>query len=364
MFESMPARSTFLKPALILGSGFHRHVFGERPPQDHRNCLYDWQALVSVTADYMQVACPSMEQSPVLRWETLINRAVREGYRDRKGAWQVPNNNAAYQVERDAKAIVANLITAASEQYPKSSRARIPLDERWGCVISLNFDHAWRPDLNRKHLQASSRLLASAGFRKINSREWCRLNTSAPPFASEASSRLPRLWFPNGSTLQPESICMGLHDYGSAPAAIRHVFNGLKAWENRPGAPSAASQAGFTQTAVALRVASEGQNSLDKALSEPPMLLTWVAEFLYRPLVFAGVGLSEQESGLWWLLAQRARNLVRVEAPQNASARILVHREDRPAFWATRPFGLRAISCSNWDEGWEQVMRILNEEQP
>lgn len=360
----MSTQPPFLKPALILGSGFHRHVFGERPPQDHRNCLYDWQALVSATADRIQVACPSKEQSPVLRWETLINRAVREGYRNRKGAWQAPNNNAAYHVERDAKAVVANLITVSSEQYPESTRARIPLDERWGCVISLNFDHAWRSDINRKHLQASSRPLAGAGFCKINSREWRRLNTSVPPLDSGASSRLPRLWFPNGSTLQPESIRMGLHDYGSAPAAIRHAFNSLKAWEHRPGAPSTASQTGFARTAVALRVASERQNSLDEALSEPPMPLTWVAEFLYRPLVFAGVGLSEQEFGLWWLLAQRARNVVRVQAPQNASARILVHRNDRPAFWATRPFGLRAIPCSDWDEGWEQVMMVLNEEQP
>lgn len=319
---------------------------------------------MNATVDHMQVACPSTEQSPVLRWETLINRAVREGYRNRKGAWQIPNHNAAYRVECDAKAVVANLITAASEQYPESTRARIPLDERWGCVISLNFDHAWRLELNRKHLQASDRLLAGAGLHKINSRESHRLNASVSPFASGISSRLPRLWFPNGSTLQPESIRMGLHDYGSAPAAIRHAFNSLKAWEKRPGAPSAASQAGFTQTAATLRVASEGQNSLDEALSEPPMPLTWVAEFLYRPLVFAGVGLSEQESGLWWLLAQRARNLVRVEAPRNASARILVHRDDRPAFWATRPFGLRAMPCGNWDEGWEQVMAILNEEQP
>ena len=36
-----------------------------------------------------------------------------------------------------------------------------------------------------------------------------------------------------------------------------------------------------------------------------PLPLTWVADFLYRPLVIAGVVMSDQESGLWSLLAQR-----------------------------------------------------------
>jgi hypothetical protein len=52
-----------------------------------RACLVDWHPLVTRTAQEMQVAVPSMAQSPVLRWESMIIRAARDGYRD-NGAWK------------------------------------------------------------------------------------------------------------------------------------------------------------------------------------------------------------------------------------------------------------------------------------
>lgn len=139
-----PNGSSVLKPALILGSGFHRHVFGDRSRSDLRASLYEWHALIDFTADRMHVACPSREQPPVLRWETLIGRAVREGFRDTDGKSQLPGVLPAYRVEVEAKNHVAQVLREASADYPASTRALIPLHSCWGCVISLNFDHAWR----------------------------------------------------------------------------------------------------------------------------------------------------------------------------------------------------------------------------
>ena len=139
-----PNGSSVLKPALILGSGFHRHVFGDRSRSDLRASLYEWHALIDFTADRMHVACPSREQPPVLRWETLIGRAVREGFRDTDGKSQLPGVLSAYRVEVEAKNHVAQVLREASADYPASTRALIPLHSCWGCVISLNFDHAWR----------------------------------------------------------------------------------------------------------------------------------------------------------------------------------------------------------------------------
>lgn len=79
---------TFLKPALILGSGFHRHVFGDGADRGSRECLVDWHMLISNTARKMQVAVPSLAQSPVLRWESMIIRAAQDGYRDYAGTWK------------------------------------------------------------------------------------------------------------------------------------------------------------------------------------------------------------------------------------------------------------------------------------
>ena len=154
---------------------------------------------------------------------------------------------------------------------------------------------------------------------------------------------------------------MGPHDYGGAPAAIRLAFRGIKTWERGfLGVTSARQQTGFSAIAAALRSMSEQEASLLPFLDLPPLPLSWVTEFLYRPLYFAGVGLSEQESGLWWLLAQRARNQARVTAPQNARVRILVHNDDRPAFWATRPFGIEPIQCAHWDDGWQGLLSELD----
>lgn len=49
---------------------------------------------------------------------------------------------------------------------------------------------------------------------------------------------------------------------------------------------------------------------------------------MFRALVFLGVGLSEQETGLWWLLAQRARNMFRLSSTERTPAFVLVHADD------------------------------------
>lgn len=76
--------------------------------------------------------------------------------------------------------------------------------------------------------------------------------------------------------------------------------------------------------------------------------------FSLSPLIIAGVGLSDQHSGLWWLLAQRARNMSRSDVPANVY--ILVGEKDRSDFWRSRPFGIDPIVCPNWDEGWNQML--------
>ena len=86
------------------------------------------------------------------------------------------------------------------------------------------------------------------------------------------------------------------------------------------------------------------------------MPLTWVTEMLYRPVCFAGVGLSDAEFGLWWLMVQRARNLARVSPAHRPPVAILVKDDDaRLNFWRTQPCGIKPLICATWDEGWEAV---------
>lgn len=64
-----------LKPTLILGSGFHRHVFGDTENSVFRH-LYDWHYLVSAVPARIQVAIPDKVVAPVQRWDTLVLRAA------------------------------------------------------------------------------------------------------------------------------------------------------------------------------------------------------------------------------------------------------------------------------------------------
>jgi len=344
-----PAISNSLKPVLILGSGFHRHVFGDIG-EDNRRTLYDWHHLVGQVAARMQVAVPDQVMSPVQRWEMLLLFAAKEGYRDHKGQWRRPLELQANFIEKDARRIVAAVLNDVSQDYPKSLRAHIPALACWGSVISLNFDMAWLLNVERFEHAASVTNISSD---KLDQRELRRFNTRV--LISGVGGGLHRsVWFPNGSCFAPETIRMGLHDYGAAPYAIQVAFSSIKRWERDVGVTGKSPEVQFDMCCNALRHASEGVSDFSGLMGEKPMPLTWVAEFLYRPLIFAGVGMSDQEAGFWWLLAQRARNLARTSTLSNAF--ILVDVKDRPAFWRTKPFRLAPIICSSWTEGWEKVL--------
>lgn len=357
-----------LKPALILGSGFHRHVFGAENNLNHYHSIYqplwDWHALIDATAERMQVACSSRAQEPVMRWETLIIRAQKDGFRDLKGEWIPPSEHAAHEVEDKAKVFVADILKELSTNYPESRRSQIPLSRDWGCVISLNFDHAWLGGLKPSNMEVTVPGGVS-NANKVSDTERYRTEASVPPeVIGQSGNSNPRVWFPNGTILKPKSIRMGLHDYGGSTTSIKETFGQLKAWERQtPPAGTARTKTNFEHVVGALRNASEKEQTIAPSLDKPDipdMPLTWVAEFMYRPLWFAGVGLSSQESGLWWLLAQRARNTARVQGLPEDHTRILVHKKDRSKFWASRPFGVKAVFCDNWDDGWDHILKSLN----
>lgn len=339
-----------LKPTPILGNGFHRHVFGDTENSAVRP-LYDWQYLVGPVAARLQVAIPDKVMSPVQRWDTLVLRAAKEGFRNHVGGWFAPLSCQTHLIEKEARRCVATVLNHAATHYPESSRGQIPLRDYWGAVISLNFDAAWLPHSGGMNTQGLSSLGLPTS--KIDQREKRRLATSALISGVDGGAHR-RVLFHHGTCAAPETIRIGLYDCGAAANAIQVGFSPLKKWERENGLSGNSSDAELAASTGALRYASEGVNDLSEAIGELSLPLTWVADFLYRPLVFAGVGMSDQESGLWWLLAQRARNLARTGALSNAF--ILVDANDRPAFWLNNPFGLEPIPCINWDEGWGRVV--------
>lgn len=180
------------------------------------------------------------------------------------------------------------------------------------------------------HKHVFSHADGSSGGLATKKAEFIRTQASVPPQVVERDGKAnPRIWFPNGTVLCPKSIRMGLHDYGRSLTSIKKAFRKLKRWERGLLGPTkASSPAEFESIKAELRQSSELEHNLSRLLGEPEIPLTWIAEFMYRPLWFAGVGLSSQESGLWWLLAQRARNTARLSNLPENHTRILVYKED------------------------------------
>lgn len=135
-----------MKPALIIGSGFHRYVLGangsEAPSKGA--CLFDWNKLIDETASRMQVARPNASMPPVMRWETLIGTGVQEGYR-KPAAASISPGQPPSTIEVHARRHVAKALTDASVNYPNSVKADLPTLPIWGGrdFAKLRSELAW-----------------------------------------------------------------------------------------------------------------------------------------------------------------------------------------------------------------------------
>jgi hypothetical protein len=342
-----------LRPALVLGSGFHRHVLGKNHADLSQSSLTEWPALVRAVAKRMGVPAPSQNLSPTLQWEEILLSASAQGYEGARKQ-RTKGDDKVSVIEATARRHLMAEIKASSVEYPRSDKASIVSDPRWGCVISLNFDTApYQEMLDAKRLFAAT-------TRWVSSTLPCKENERLTSSIVGSDGNHPRVWFPNGSILNHATIRMGLHDYGLAPFGIRKAFEALKAWEKSLlNGKNARSDDAFAKIGAGLSEASKDPRFSYKSKSDLP--LTWVAEFLYRPLVIAGCGLSAQEAGLWYLLVQRARNGSRI-GRNAAPTRILISHEakkDRNSIWKDPPFGIEPVICKDWDVGWAQILETM-----
>ena len=342
-------RSTvfLLKPCLVIGTGFHNWVLGSHRAQ----CvLQSWDKLNTCTAREMQVPLAETTCDRLaLRWETLLLTAAANGYLSPKNGWIASAKVGKISgIEVHARLIVAGLISESQSTYPhQSNRARFPLDACWGSVVSLNFDTAWlTPSPPRGFL-----INANAGnFSKAATREDQRMTHFHQVKPSSDSPK--RVWFPNGCVARGQSLRLGLREFGLQCAALNTAFNMAKRFETK-ASKNCNSPA---QRLDEIRRILEALPNSTTGSTNNPFPLTWVMEILYRPVLFAGVGLHTDEVGLWWLMCQRARNLARVQDNCKPTAAILLRQDNRDLkFWRTNPLGIMPLICDDWNEGWKMA---------
>lgn len=102
-----------------------------------------------------------------------------------------------------------------------------------------------------------------------------------------------RVWYPHGDTRRIETLRLGVRKYGFHLGLLQeHVYGSDSDWRN-----PVSSAAIYFGTYV-----EPDRPRYDEDAESAP---TWVRVFLWRPLVFIGVGLSPDEWSLWWLLQLR-----------------------------------------------------------
>lgn len=330
------------KPALVIGSGFHRYVLGEVSEDHVRAPLFSWNALLDNLATGMSVPVPPHALPPVMRWEEIVLTLARKN---------AGNTDAPRKVENFLRSKAKEILTKLSLGYPDNERSRIPLDYDWGAVISLNFDAAWlpaNPEPTNNTPQPGARLFPNLSPRK----EQQRL-TGSIPLHIDVKQPECRLWFPNGFAGTPASkntIRMGLRDYGFQAPSINSAINAAKRWERELVAGDPNPQEKFQAVCEILDDPTKP--------NQPPQ--SWVTHALFRPLLFFGAGLSENETGLWWLLTQRARNINRVHRGNRTPTVIVLHANDpRRTFWEQHPLGITPVFCSSWEQGWLRACELI-----
>ena len=302
--------------------------------------------------NYGVVHHKSLNSKLAAKWELLLlELGARGQVTSEKEEGRSRYGNSIYLIESEAKKIAAKILieeqTLNRNSYTKDL---VPRDACWGSVVSLNFDTSWfstKPPRVMRSPQIGYDSIRTPELRRMYGFHLARFLERSPI----------RVWHPNGCVSHPKSLRLGIREFGLQIDSINEAFQRVKAYERR-----------LKLTTNFDNIFKTGQSSLDgdaiqfSQTNKSKFPLSWVAEMLYRPVVFAGVGMSSDEIGLWWLMVQRARNWARIPESERPQAGILIGPDtdnrivDRD-FWKTNPFGIIPIFCNDWEEGWQMVLK-------
>ncbi len=246
-------------PLLVLGSGLLA--------QTGYHSVASWTGLLerlleTVAPNEASIPRHLIGLSPTTTWELIVQRFARAS-KVRAAVSDKP--------ELAAQRALAALVRSGLQRDRSTSRGEIApgipveslLSSRLAGVVSLNFT----PEPFATALQSARLGAKKERSRKVRGCEGLEV------------------FFPHGDIESPDSLALGLRQYASR----------LKRWEDLRRKCCGAERGG-----------SGRRKPLPIEDRE-----TFIHHALTSPMIFAGCGLSEVESTLWWLLATRARNCAR-----------------------------------------------------
>jgi hypothetical protein len=316
-----------LAPTIILGSGFLHQVLIKK--EEPVKPLLSWDTLLSeltFQADLLAAYKPQLAKDmPTVQWDELVRAKVQ------KSLFKKDASTTESQLKRQVAEILEKATEAA--QPWDSQKVNDFLNSAGSHIVSLNFDHI-----------LAEGCLKAKKIKKVDRNEFERFEIGCKT-----------IWHPHGSVKKPDSIKLGQRDYGFLPQQWSQKISRFKQFERH------------VKTSSGEPLSSTDYRKLVNKIDKEPIHseASLMGHLLTGPLVFFGVGLSQNEWGLWWLLNQRARNLSRISVEQRPPTVIIKRHADTSAnLWALGPVGTSAIFVDNWDEGWEKLLQWLDKQKP
>jgi len=307
-----------MKPrVIVIGSGLHKQVLGK----DSHSPLASWNHLLRILAEENKLTpnLPLCADDPVLAWEQLVAEKAAgrgEAAKEEKLLKKSLCNILKYEAEKEQAKYRSNKVIQQLGQTLKQGGIHL---------VSLNFDHLAHAGLG-KELSVDRFLKAfradkiqdpvsKSGNVSIKSVriEDLKLLYGRKIIASPSTETCSAIWHPHGHVSRFDSLRLGMRDYGFLPQSYFFAYQKFKKWE-RAVAGDLDGSAKYKKLIQAL----EEMDAVQGSKSPVSPADNWVTRFMLYPVDIIGVGLSQVEIGMRWLLVQRARNFAKVspkEAP-------------------------------------------------
>jgi hypothetical protein len=147
-----------------------------------------------------------------------------------------------------------------------------------------------------------------------------------------------RVWYPHGCVSHPDSIHLGMREYGGFIAELE----------------SARKQYKLEESALAKKLGS--RDAVWAAQRANPK--SWLTVAMSAPLVFVGFGLGREEWPLWWFLNQRARNHARARIERPVFA-FMQRAEAERLSAAAQLANIQLLTFDDFERGWKRLFSAL-----
>lgn len=297
------------KFVIILGSGWHKNVFGKV-----ENGLNSWACLLkSIQPNF------TFSGNYILDFELIISN--RAGIQTEKTAREI-EIDILKEIVNEIKKLQKIAIDDKSSKYPiEIFNPKYVRD-----VISLNFD------------TVAEELLSQVNARNNYSHTMHDMN---PCFHNIVQGI--NFWYPHGNITNSESMIFGLREYGKILWSIEDL------------------RCRYKQNERILRKFKD--NSSEISISEKEIIKTynpsWIDAIMDHPVLVLGASLSEVEWDIWFALVNRKRNFEK-ESNKEFETPVFLMRGDEGLSESKKTLFEDIIPHPSFKEQWDAITKLFS----